>query len=602
MGRKIGEAFLRVRPDTTGFAKEAQPGARQAGEHTGKAFSGAFSGVLKAAGGFVVAAALQKVASSITDLVGGSVAAASDLDESVNAVNKVFGTSASAITAWGKANATSFGLSQRAFQQLATPLGAGLRNAGLSMKDTERFTIDLTKRAADMASVFNVDVEDALAAIQSGLRGEADPLEAFGVGLSAAKVQAQALATTGKKTAASLTEQDLTLARLKLIFDQTKTSAGDFAATSDGLANSQRIAAARTEELQAKIGTKLVPVVQLVTRAKLALISAISDRLLPMLSATAERFQPIAQAIAARVVPAVQALWGWVQDKLLPVLQRLTQEFLAKAVEGFRGLQRAFKDNETEIAAFMAWLKRIADFIVTRVIPVVGPLFTGGLKTTFDILGYGIRRFGDFIRVVQAVAAAAVATKNTVVGGFNAVVSFVTGLPGRIRDALGNLRDLLLNAGRDIIQGLLDGIAAGFRKVKDKLAELTGLLPDWKGPRVRDRRLLFGAGQDIIDSLGAGMSSRFGGIESLLGGLTADIGAGPPLALAGASGRARGEVVVHVYLDGRAIEPRMVNVVKEYSRAVKRAALSGGSTSGRWGDINMDGWIGDRASRIARER
>ncbi|MQA17739.1 MAG: hypothetical protein GEV09_27820, partial [Pseudonocardiaceae bacterium] len=44
-----------------------------------------------------------------------------------------------------------------------------------------------------MASVFNVDVSEALDAIQAGLRGEADPLERFGVGLTDAAVRAHAV-------------------------------------------------------------------------------------------------------------------------------------------------------------------------------------------------------------------------------------------------------------------------------------------------------------------------------------------------------------------------------------------------------------------------
>ena len=57
-----------------------------------------------------------------------------------------------------------------------------------------------------MASVFNVDVEDALIALQAGIRGESEPLERFGVGLSAAKVESRALADTGKKLTSQLTD------------------------------------------------------------------------------------------------------------------------------------------------------------------------------------------------------------------------------------------------------------------------------------------------------------------------------------------------------------------------------------------------------------
>lgn len=235
----------------------------------------------KVAAGFLAANVVVAGAQKFTGFLKESVAASTNLGESLNAVGKVFGSSSKTVLDWGKNNAASFGLSQRAFNALAVPLGAALKNAGLSMRDVTGRTVDLTKRAADMASVFNVDVATAMEAIQAGLRGESDPLEKFGVGLSAAKVEAQAFAETGKKTAEALTDQEKMTARLNLIMKQTNDTAGDFTDTSDGLANAQRIAAAKTEDLQAKLGDKLVPVALLATRVKLGLVTVLVDKLIP---------------------------------------------------------------------------------------------------------------------------------------------------------------------------------------------------------------------------------------------------------------------------------------------------------------------------------
>jgi methyl-accepting chemotaxis protein len=219
-----------------------------------------FRDVGKTAAGVLTADLAMQAAQGFKNLVTDSVKQASDLNESINAVNVTFGASSKEIVDWGKQNAASFGLSQSAFNAMATPLGAGLKNAGLSMQDTSKWTIDLTKRAADMASVFNTSVPDALDAIQAGLRGEADPLERFGVGLSAAKVEAEALAETGKKTASSLTEQERATARLNLIMKQTAATQGDFANTSDGAANAARIASAQFDNAKASLGTALLPI------------------------------------------------------------------------------------------------------------------------------------------------------------------------------------------------------------------------------------------------------------------------------------------------------------------------------------------------------
>lgn len=188
----------------------------------------------------------------------------------MNAVNVSFGASSKQILDWGQNNAASFGLSQRAFNQAVVPMGSILKNTGLDMGTVSDSTITLTERAADMASVFNVDVSEALEAIQAGLRGEADPLERFGVGLNAAAVEAKALADTGKDSAEALTDQEKMLARVALIMEQTSQVQGDFANTSGEAANAQRIATAEMENAQAVIGQAFLPVMA-------ALAGAVAD-------------------------------------------------------------------------------------------------------------------------------------------------------------------------------------------------------------------------------------------------------------------------------------------------------------------------------------
>ena len=403
----------------------------------GSAF-GKLGELARIAGGFIVANLVTQGIGKLVSAFDTAIAAASDLGESVNAVNQIFDEAAPAVIAWGEANANALGLSRRAFQQLATPLGAMLKNSGLSMKDVEKNTIALTERAADMASVFNTDVSDALQAIQAGLRGESDPLERYGVGLSAAKVEQQALADTGKKSAAALTEQEKQLARLKILFQQTSDVAGDFRNTSDGYANSARIAAAKTEELNAKIGERLMPIAMKMTQVKLALVAAISDKLLPALDKAAVKFEPLRRAIADHVVPALQRLWAWTQEKVLPVIAKLVDEYVTRGVEAFHDLQGVIKDNEVELRQLGEWLERIANFIIEKVVPVVGPVLANGFKVAINQISFMITIVGTVIRV------------------WNGAVDFFKKLPGRISAAASGMWDGIKAAFRGAINWIVD--------------------------------------------------------------------------------------------------------------------------------------------------
>jgi hypothetical protein len=191
-----------------------------------------------------------------------AVGAASDLAEATNALNTVFGDAAGGVLAFGQTAAQSVGLANAEFNQLAAVSGALLQNLGFEANAAGTEVITLAQRAADMASVFNTDVDQAMAAVNSALKGEFNPLEQFGVKLNAADIAAKALELGLADTAAELDNNAKAQAALAIIYEQTDRIAGDFINTSDGLANSQRILAAQMEDVSAQLGAVLIPYVQ----------------------------------------------------------------------------------------------------------------------------------------------------------------------------------------------------------------------------------------------------------------------------------------------------------------------------------------------------
>lgn len=438
---KLAQAQLSVASASNKLTKHQKDA-----EHSTKNFKTAMASAAGSAAGFLSAKAIEAGVTGFKNMMDGSIEAASNLGESMNAVNKIFGAQTSVIADWGKQNASSFGLSQRAFNDLAVPLGAGLKNSGMALQDTSRWTIDLTKRAADMASVFNTDVSDAMEAIQSGLRGEADPLERFGVGLSAAKVQAEAMAETGKKTTKSLSEQDLMTARLNLIMKQTESSAGDFTQTSGGLANSQRIAAARTEELQAKIGEKLIPVTLAVTRAKAKLVEVLVDKVLPAMERVgkwAVENQGTLKAVAVVVAGVlVAAFYSWATAAAAAAVATLAATWPILAIGAAIGLL---------VLAFAKAWEASATFrsVVITVIQAISDTFLGFVGT---IINAAARAFGwvpglgpklqaaarEFNKFQASVNASIAGIRDTV---YVNVVALVNGKRQTIQRAVGSAND-----------------------------------------------------------------------------------------------------------------------------------------------------------------
>jgi hypothetical protein len=209
--------------------------------------------VAKAIGG---AFATQK----IIGFAKGAIDASSDLAESANAVQVTFGKASEGIFEFGQNAAKAVGMSKTEFNAFAVQFAGFTKQLAGANGDVVQVTTELTTRIADFASVMNLDIPRAAQIFQSSLAGSTEPIRAFGIDLSAAAVAAYAVENGISDSAATMTEAEKVTARYGLLMRETAQTAGDFANTSDSLANSQRILKADFENTRAEIGEALVPV------------------------------------------------------------------------------------------------------------------------------------------------------------------------------------------------------------------------------------------------------------------------------------------------------------------------------------------------------
>lgn len=86
-----------------------------------------------------------------------------------------------------------------------------------------------------------------------------------------------------------------------------------------------------------------------------------------------------------------------------------------------------------------------------------------------------------------------------------------------------NAGSILLNAGKRIIDGFINGIKNGFNRVKSTLSNLTNLLPSWKGPAPKDSRILRPAGRLVIEGFDKGLHDSIPNVKKTLKSLTAQV-------------------------------------------------------------------------------
>jgi hypothetical protein len=286
-----------------------------------------------------------------------AVKSASDLTESVNAVKVTFGEASAEILKLSDAAAKSVGLSKKDFNSLAVQFSSFARKISTKSLSTAKVIEKLTTRAADFASVMNIDVPDAAAKFQSALSGEAEPLKKFGINISDAAVKAYALANNIGAVKGKLTDSEKVVARYGLLMEETAKYANDFANTSDSLSNQQKILKAEFENVKSEIGLKLLPIM-----VKVA---------------------------------------DWINKKLIPYVKELAEEF------GENGLSGAIKKATSDLGDFISKLDgtqgTIFDFaaalgvmyLAFRAFSFIGSIttlvgsFAGVLSSLGGYLGFG---------------------------------------------------------------------------------------------------------------------------------------------------------------------------------------------------------------------
>jgi phage-related protein len=122
------------------------------------------------------------------------------------------------------------------------------------------------------------------------------------------------------------------------------------------------------------------------------------------------------------------------------------------------------------------------------------------------------------------------------VSWLSSLLSFVAGIPGKILSALGNLGNLLVNAGKAIIQGLINGIESMFSALGSVASSVGSFIAGLKGPLPKDLVLLVPHGKAIMTGLMNGMTSQLPALHSTLDNVTGTIQGGVGGGAAGGAG------------------------------------------------------------------
>ena len=187
-----------------------------------------------------------------------AVSAGAEIAEVNHIVESVFGAeSLQKVDDWSHNLIENFGIAEIAGKKYAGTLSAMFQSSGVSMENAGDMSMKLVELAGDLSSFYNIDTETAYNKIKSGMVGMVRPLRDLGIDLTATTLKQYALSQGIEKSYTDMTQAEKIMLRYQYLLSVTGQQQGDFANTSQTLANSLRTLRAYAAAVTAQIGEGL---------------------------------------------------------------------------------------------------------------------------------------------------------------------------------------------------------------------------------------------------------------------------------------------------------------------------------------------------------
>lgn len=234
-------------------------------------------------------------------------------------------------------------------------------------------------------------------------------------------------------------------------------------------------------------------------------------------------FTFISDSINTTIIPALEDLSAWWarnSDAIKPFLEVGVQLvkwllilgaalILAPLTAFFLGIVTAI----TAVRNFIAALKLLWSWIVVA----------------FDfVVAYFTVLFGFARSIGEKVFSFFISAWESMTGSIKSSVanakSFINDLKLSILNFFNDSKNWLVNAGKNIMDGLMEGVRKGIEGLKNLFKNITDMIPKIKGPKAVDMRLLLPVGKNIMQGFMNGIESQIPMLKAQLQGITTQIG------------------------------------------------------------------------------
>lgn len=535
----IGDKFNGVAGVVSGFAKTA--------------------GVAMAAGAVAIGALTTKM-----------LMAGAELEQQLGGAEAVFGEFASGIKEKAKDAYFTAGLSQAEFLQGANKMGSLFQGAGFSVQQSMNMSAESMQRASDIASIMGISTTEALEAVSGMAKGNFTMMDNLGVAMNDTAIGAYALSKGINKSTAEMSIQEKVGLAQQMFMEKTAKYAGNYAKENQTLAGSLNSTKKAFDNLMSGQGEVDQFIDMLLNTLKLAVpqimiilpqivegLGAILQALIPALANAIPTMIPVFITAVVGLINTLVTTFATALPTLLPMLiqgvidlfNALVNAFpvvvnallaaLPTIVDGFVRLFlaivqalpkivttiaqamptiiNALVNGLTNPAALTAIIVGMIQLLMALIqaIPIIIPALVNAIPIIIRNLVAVLTSSGS----VSAIFGATIQLMRAIVNGtISSVGAIASGMWNIIRTIANILHPAnLVNIGREMIQGLINGIMQNAGGVANKLKDIAkGALDQVKkmfGIK-SPSRVMAQQGKYIMQGLGIGIDKGAKGVMS----------------------------------------------------------------------------------------
>lgn len=504
----------------------------------------------------------QKLTTSLTLPIaaagGAAVKLASDLTESSNKVDVVFGSMSQSVKDFAASTTDMYAISEGKALEMASDYGAMATSMGLSQQQAAQLAMEMTGLAGDMASFHNKSVDIAANSLRGVFTGEAESLKQFGVAMT--ETNLEEFAKQHGQVYSQMSQGEKILTRYQYLMESQSDAMGDASRTMGDFAGSTRHLKAALQDAGAALGEAILPMITPLIEMLTSLAKWFSN-----LPAPVQKFLAVVLLLAAAFGPVIMILGTFISA--LGTVTAAMPGVIAALVK----LATAIVGVEVSAAPAIAIILGIA--VAIGVVIAAASALGTAIGENWDSIAASASNMGDKVQgAVSKILQFREALKTLGANALDSLIQQFKEFPNKVvhalREAIDGVKQtfdqMIANAkksGSDFVEGFVDGLKQKLSKVIEAVKKIANTIKDFLGFSCPDKGPLHEYETwmpDFMMGLAKGIRGSMGYVKGAIGdvaktmSLPLDSNATMNMAYAGADGGSIGMfggTTMNVYVD-----------------------------------------------------